>query len=192
MVAEIGHQRRIALLSDTDREPDGPPCQVALVLGDQLDAQSLERLRKLVSEHAKRVVLIVSELDEHRLDQVIEAGIVSIVWRHQATQARMLNAIQAAARGEGDMPGDLLRRALAHLERQSQGTVLSAVAPGRPTGRELNILQLVAHGLGTKEIAEELNYSERTIKGILHDVMTRLHLRNRAHAVAFAIREGYM
>ncbi len=192
VVAQIGHHRGIALLADTDRAAGGPPCEVALVLGGHLDTQSFTHLRKLGSEYGKRVVLVVGELDEHRLSQVIEAGIFSIVWRHQATPASLVKAIQAAARDEGDMPGDLLRRALAHLERHSQGTVLSAVAPGRPTGRELNILELVAHGLGTREIAEELNYSERTIKGVLHDAMTRLHLRNRAHAVAYAIREGYM
>ncbi|MFF4243577.1 LuxR C-terminal-related transcriptional regulator [Streptomyces sp. NPDC001822] len=192
VVAHIGHQRGIALLLDRDRAADGPRNGVALVLDDQLDAQSVTRLRKVASDHAKRVVLVVSELDEDRLNIVVEAGISSVVWRHQATPAGLVKAIQATARNEGNMPGDLLRRLLTHLERQAQGTALSTVATGRPTVRELNVLELVAHGLATKEIAEQLGYSERTIKGILHDTMTRLHLRNRAHAVAYVIREGYM
>ena len=40
------------------------------------------------------------------------------------------------------------------------------------------------------EIARELCYSQRTVKNILHDVTTRLQLRNRSHAVAYAVREG--
>jgi DNA-binding NarL/FixJ family response regulator len=58
------------------------------------------------------------------------------------------------------------------------------------TGREIAVLRLVADGLDTGEIAQTLSYSERTIKNVLHDITTRLHLRNRAHAVAYALREG--
>jgi DNA-binding CsgD family transcriptional regulator len=44
--------------------------------------------------------------------------------------------------------------------------------------------------LPTNEIAAKLNYSERTIKTIIHTMMTRLGLRNRPHAVAYAMRVG--
>ena len=40
----------------------------------------------------------------------------------------------------------------------------------------------------TQEIASTLNYSERTVKGVIHEITTRLQLRNRSHAVAFALR----
>ena len=42
----------------------------------------------------------------------------------------------------------------------------------------------------TGEIAKHLSYSERTIKNVIHDVTTRLQLRNRSQAVAYAMREG--
>ncbi|UJW36801.1 LuxR C-terminal-related transcriptional regulator [Saccharothrix sp. AJ9571] len=41
-----------------------------------------------------------------------------------------------------------------------------------------------------REIAAQLCYSERTIKNTVHDVVSRFQLRNRTHAVAFAMREG--
>jgi DNA-binding NarL/FixJ family response regulator len=44
--------------------------------------------------------------------------------------------------------------------------------------------------LGTPEIAVELCYSERTVKNIIHGVLTRLRLRNRTQAVAYAVRSG--
>jgi len=50
--------------------------------------------------------------------------------------------------------------------------------------------QRLADGLDTSEIAGSLFYSERTVKNIIHDVTSRLELRNRTHAVAYAIREG--
>ncbi len=56
--------------------------------------------------------------------------------------------------------------------------------------REIAVLQLVAEGYDTGEIARKLSYSERTIKKVLHDLTMRLQLRNRSHAVAYALRAG--
>ena len=52
------------------------------------------------------------------------------------------------------------------------------------------MLRLVADGLDTSEIASRMCYSERTVKNVLHDLTTRLQLKNRTHAVAYAVREG--
>lgn len=56
--------------------------------------------------------------------------------------------------------------------------------------REVDVLRLLADGFDTTEIARKLNYSERTIKNIVSVMMNRLGLRNRTHAVAFALRTG--
>ena len=42
----------------------------------------------------------------------------------------------------------------------------------------------------TREVAAQLCYSERTVKNVLHDVVTKLNARSRSQAVAFAVREG--
>jgi DNA-binding NarL/FixJ family response regulator len=56
--------------------------------------------------------------------------------------------------------------------------------------RELRVLTLLADGYRTSEIALELAYSERTIKHAIAAMTSRLQLRNRTQAVAFAVREG--
>jgi DNA-binding NarL/FixJ family response regulator len=58
------------------------------------------------------------------------------------------------------------------------------------TQRELRVLTLLADGYRTSEIALELAYSERTIKHAIAAMISRLELRNRTQAVAFAVREG--
>jgi DNA-binding CsgD family transcriptional regulator len=58
------------------------------------------------------------------------------------------------------------------------------------TGRELDVLRLAGEGLTTVEIAERLGCSERTVKMALQAVLERFGLRNRTHAVAYAIRAG--
>jgi len=50
------------------------------------------------------------------------------------------------------------------------------------------VLRLLAEGMDTAEIAAELCYSQRTVKNVLHGLTNRLNLRNRAHAVAHALR----
>src|SRR5919206_540918 len=49
-------------------------------------------------------------------------------------------------------------------------------------------VRLIAEGRDTAEIAGALSYSERTVKGVIHEVTSRLQLRNRSHVVAFALR----
>ena len=54
--------------------------------------------------------------------------------------------------------------------------------------RERAILRFLAEGLPTSEIARQLAYSERTIKNIIHEMNSRLNLRNRSHAVAYVVK----
>jgi len=56
--------------------------------------------------------------------------------------------------------------------------------------RRRKILRLLAEGADTRTISRSLCYSERTVKGLIHDIVHELHAENRAHAVAVGIREG--
>ncbi|MFF4302676.1 response regulator transcription factor [Streptomyces sp. NPDC001601] len=56
--------------------------------------------------------------------------------------------------------------------------------------REVDVLRLLAEGWELADIADKLGFSERTIKYVLYGLMKRLDLRNRAHAVSYAIRAG--
>ena len=110
---------------------------------------------------------------------------------HSPPKSIKLSAIRSAAAGEGTLPPDLLGRLLrqvGELQRQvlsPRGLTFSGL-----TERETSVLRLLAEGYDTAEVGRRLFYSERTVKNIIHDVTSRLDLRNRAHAVAYAIREG--
>jgi DNA-binding NarL/FixJ family response regulator len=56
--------------------------------------------------------------------------------------------------------------------------------------RELDVLRLLSEGHDTAEVARRLCSSERTVKNVLQDLTRRHNLRNRTHAVAFALRQG--
>jgi DNA-binding CsgD family transcriptional regulator len=58
----------------------------------------------------------------------------------------------------------------------------------RVCDREMEIISRLAAGPGNPEIAKELNFSERTIKYVVSNLVSRFNLQNRTHLVAFAIR----
>ncbi|MER8158872.1 response regulator transcription factor [Streptomyces sp. NPDC094472] len=170
-------------------EPDSP--QVVVVVLDVLDDGALRVLRQIQRTSAARGVLVTTQIDEQQLVNAAECGFVGVVRRAEATPERLVQVIAAVAKGEGRVPPDLLGSLLEQVGRL-QGQVLAPNGlnfTGLAT-REIEVLRLVAEGYDTADIAIKLSYSERTIKNVLHAVMTRLNLRNRSHAVAYALRQG--
>ena len=171
---------------------DAPPEDaVALVVADEVDCATAAEIRSLRARGVGRVIALVTRVDDKSLIVAAEAGVTGVVRRSEATASNLTAAIRAAAAGEGTLPPDLLGRLLrqvGHLQRQvlsPRGLTFAGL-----TERELEVLRLLADGLDTSEVGQRLFYSERTVKNIIHDVTSRLELRNRTHAVAYAIREG--
>ncbi|MEU6131056.1 LuxR C-terminal-related transcriptional regulator [Saccharopolyspora sp. NPDC047091] len=166
--------------------------QVSLVVVDRVDDEAVLLLRRLQRTPSTRTGLIVGEFGQNALRIVIECGVSAVLRRAEAEQDRVVGLITALVRGESMLPGDMLSRLLDHvgrLQRNSadaaQGFNLSTL-----TAREVEVLRLISEGFDTGEIAVKMSYSERTVKNILHEVTTRLQLRNRAHAVGHVMRQG--
>jgi DNA-binding NarL/FixJ family response regulator len=164
---------------------------VAIVVTDLVDETVLRILRAMQRGSAPRTVLIAATLDESTVIAAAEAGVSGLLRRSEVTSERLLEVVGKVAAGEAAVPSDLLARLLdqvGRLQRQvlsPRGLRFSGLSE-----REIDVLRLLADGMDTGEIARRLSYSERTIKAVLHDVTTRLQLRSRAHAVAYAVREG--
>ncbi|MFE7355002.1 response regulator transcription factor [Streptomyces sp. NPDC057543] len=171
-------------------EGDSSP-QIVVVVVDAVDDDVLTMLRHIQRTSTSRTVLVTTDIDEQKLVSAAECGVAGVVRRSESTPEHLVQVIRTVARGEGHLPSDLLGRLLEEVGRL-QGQVLG------PRGlhftglaaREVDVLRLVAEGYDTADIATKLAYSERTIKNVLHSVMTRLQLRNRSHAVAYAMRQG--
>jgi DNA-binding NarL/FixJ family response regulator len=171
-------------------EIDAEHARVALVVTDVLSDDVLRAIRGF-RRRACGVVLVIVHLDDTALLAAVEAGVAALVRRSEATPERLVTVIRSAVVGEAAVPPDLLGRLLDQVGRLQRQTLsprgLSATGLA---DREIEVLRLVADGLDTAEIAVKLSYSQRTIKTVLHDVTTRLQLRNRSHAVAYALRQG--
>jgi DNA-binding NarL/FixJ family response regulator len=164
---------------------------VALIAVDSLDTTAGQVLRAAAHRGCRRAVVIASRIDDEALKTAVELGVSGVLRRTDATADRIVQLIQAAATGDGRLSPDLLSRLLGQVSRMQRHVLApSKRSTAELSDRETQVLRLVADGKDTQEIARELSYSERTVKNVLHDVTTRLQLRNRSHAVAFALRQG--
>jgi DNA-binding NarL/FixJ family response regulator len=166
---------------------------VVIVAGDIVDEQSLRLVRELRGQGVLkiRVLLVLTNVDDHGLLAAVEAGVCGVVARGEATPERLVTAVQQAASIGGVLSPRLVGRLIEQVSRlQNQVLTPRGMRLSGLSERETNVLKLMAQGLEVREIAEKLSYSERTIKNTVHDVLNRFDLRNRAHAIAFAMREG--
>ena len=164
---------------------------VAVVAVESLSDQATQLIRQTRRNGCRRVVLVAENPATIDLVAAIDLGVCAIIPRDEASTHRLAHAVLRTAAGEAAMPADMLGRLLQSVARiQDRVLVPRGLRVNGMADREVRILRLVADGKDTREIAQELNYSERTVKNVLHDVTTRFQLRNRAQAGAYAVREG--
>jgi DNA-binding NarL/FixJ family response regulator len=136
---------------------------------------------------AARVLVCTSSPSDDAVLSALQAGAVGFLRKDTLTPDALAAAVQAAASGTGVMAPDLLGNLLKGVSAEGLN---GRPALARLTEREQQVLALIAQGHPTREVAQELCYSERTVKNVLHDVVTKLNARSRSQAVAFAVREG--
>jgi DNA-binding NarL/FixJ family response regulator len=136
-----------------------------------------------------RVIVCASDSGQDAAVAALQAGAVGYLPKAELTPESLATAVRAAANGSSVMTPDLLEHLLAKLPEHGEAR---PAAGGRAqlTDREQQVLSLIAAGHPTREVALELSYSERTVKNVLHDVVTKLNARSRSQAVASAVREG--
>jgi DNA-binding NarL/FixJ family response regulator len=149
-------------------------------------------LHTLLSTTDARLVLIADDLPRAELWAAIEHGLIVLMPRAEASnRSRLLRAIGDAREGRGGLPAEQLGAVLRGLKHLQESTLAPRdLTLSGLSLRETEVLRLLADGMDTSEIAERLIYSERTVKNVLHSMLSRLNLRNRAHAVAYALRHG--
>lgn len=137
------------------------------------------------------VVMIADRITEGQLSLAVEYGLTSFLYRGDLNLDRLVDAVVEAGAGRCRMPEDLVAHLIAELGNQQRQQTLTDLS--RRDGllvREIEVLRMLSEGMNTVEIADKMSYSERTIKGIIHEAVKRLRVRNRTQAVAYAIRTG--
>ncbi|CAM3830322.1 response regulator transcription factor [Kibdelosporangium persicum] len=182
----LGSHRELTVVDGTGEQPD-----VVVFSSDRLGSEAMARLRQTAAEFAKPTVLMTGDLGDAPLLTVVECHVVAILPKATVTGTQLVDSVLAAAEGNGVMPRDVLGQLLRRVEvLQREVLAPNGLNASGLQPREVDVLRLIADGWDTEEIAQELKYSERTVKNVIYNMTARLHLRNRAHAVAYALRAG--
>jgi DNA-binding NarL/FixJ family response regulator len=139
------------------------------------DLEQLPRVLQLEGADPGHLVALVDAVDESLLPTLLEAGVDGFLVGRQTGPAELARCLRTVAAGGRWYPA--APRRIRPASRQ------------RLTPREVAVLRLLADGDRTNEIACALSYSERMVKNIVHDVMTKMECRTRAQAVALVVRE---
>ncbi len=148
-------------------------------------------IRRVRETTGGRVLVCSSRCDEHEVLAATQAGAVGYLRKDTLTPEALVAGVRAAASGSGVMAPEVLGSLLRGISRVSREVLEPrGLTLSRLTAREQQVLRLVAEGHPTREVAKRLCYSERTIKNVIHDIVTKLNARTRSQAVAEAVREG--
>ena len=150
-----------------------------------MDGVEATRRVKQVSPRSQIVVLTSYHEDEH-IFPALKAGALSYILKDLSAE-ELASAVRKAAVGEAV----LHPRVAARVIKELQGRRAESVNPFTELSeRELEVLKLIADGMSNAEMATKLVLSEKTIKGHVSNILSKLHLADRTQAAVYAWREG--
>jgi DNA-binding NarL/FixJ family response regulator len=149
----------------------------------------LEATRQIKSSHPEIAILILTVHDdsEHILG-LLEAGAEGYLTK-DAFEAEIVQAIRAVLAGDAVYSPKVSKQILRHAF-QYKTKPLQIGNVEKFTGREMEILKMVANGLANKDIARKMDLSEYTIKGYLVNIFSKLKVKSRTEAIITCLRAG--
>ena len=193
-VVRVGLEQLLATFDDVERigSADGGEAAVTLCEAERPDVllldlsmpdlDGVEVTRRLTDAAPEvRIVVFTSFSDRERIVQALDAGAIGYLLK-DAEPDEIHAAIRAAARGEAPLAPKAAAALLAERGSRSPAVELTA--------REREVLSLVVAGLANKQIARRLGISEKTVKGHLTNLFTRIGVTDRTQAALWAERTG--
>jgi two-component system, NarL family, response regulator LiaR len=142
---------------------------------------------KQISPHTQVIVLTSYHEDEH-IFPALRAGALSYVLKDVGPD-ELAETVRKAARGESVLHPRVAARVVQEI-RGARGDTLNLFT--ELSNRELEVLRLIADGLSNAAIANKLVISEKTVKGHVSNILSKLHMFDRTQAAVFAWQQGLM
>jgi NarL family two-component system response regulator LiaR len=146
----------------------------------------IEAIQEIKEENPDARILVVTSFGEdENVFPAIKAGALGYLLKDSSPQ-ELLSALREVHRGEPSLHPTIALKLIRELDHPSQ-----AKAEGTPlTGREVEVLKLVAQGLSNHEIGETLVIAERTVSKHVSSIIEKLHVSNRTQVALYALKEG--
>ncbi|MFE9839212.1 response regulator transcription factor [Streptomyces sp. NPDC005551] len=176
--------RRAGFACEPDHEhghgPAGPGSVSVVVAADAEQALRCGR-------DPGRLLLVCDTVSRRGLLLALRTGAV-VLRTADLTEETLAAAVRRAAHPHPSIPYPELSHLL--TTARGSGEPVPDVRPPALTARQMSVLRLLAEGHANAGIARLLDCSEHTVKNVIYEIMARLQARNRAHAVAQAVRHG--
>ncbi len=147
------------------------------------DGITLAKKLSLLAPNTRVIMLTVSDRPRD-VKEAVQAGVRGYLLKSAGAE-EIVDAIHSVMGGGLVLPPNLAARLIDDLVRPSTATA-------ELTEREQEVLKYVARGLSNKEIAVRMGLSENTIKTHVRKILTKLNVRSRAEAAAYAVRSGLL
>jgi DNA-binding NarL/FixJ family response regulator len=146
----------------------------------------IEATRQIVATHpgVKVLLLTTFEADNHVI-QALKAGASGYILKDSRPDS-IVSSLLAVMAGERVMASAVANRVLEMLT----GTTTPKEFYDGLTGREIEILKLLAGGMANKQIAYKLKISEKTVRNHVSNMYEKLNIYDRSQAVLYAVRKG--
>jgi DNA-binding NarL/FixJ family response regulator len=172
-------------LNGAGGETDVAVCDLALPDGDGFDL-----IEELAANGGEVITLVLSaSLEPARFARAVEAG-ASGVLHKAAAIGDIVEAVKRLRAGEALLSPDEVIEMLRMVSRQRQEQVEVQRAIDRLTRREREVLQALAEGLDSKDIAEKLHITVETERTHMVNILNKLGVHSRLQALVFAARNG--
>jgi two-component system response regulator DevR len=136
---------------------------------------------------ATKVIMLTSYAEDEMLFSAIRAGAAGYVLK-QIGGEDLIRAIEAISRGEALLDPAVTQRVFQEVRKAAREEEASAFAD--LTQQEMHVLQLVAEGRTNRQIAEMLYLGEGTVRNYVSSILSKLSVRNRAEAAAYAVEHN--
>lgn len=194
VVGDVDDADGLRRLLDDDPSAGSDAVPDVVLLDAWLGGEGVSTCAEIAAGHPEvRVLVVASAAVPVDLATVVGAGATGYLAR-EATAEELVEAVLTSAEGRALLSPDVatqLLDELATLVRRRDGAPAS-VAGARLTGRELEVLRLVAQGLNNRTIAEQLFISENTVKNHVRSIHEKLQVHSRMEAVVRAVRDGLL
>ncbi len=154
-----------------------------LIMPD-MDGITATRQIRQVSPNT-RVLVLTSFGDDDKVFASIKAGAIGYLLKDVPAED-LGRAIRSVARGELHLHPEIARKVLDEFNSAHDETPPLTEL----TGRELEVLSLLARGYSNKEIARDLHISIKTVKTHVSNILSKLHIIDRTQAALYAVRQG--
>lgn len=131
-----------------------------------------------------KIIIVTSYLDDEKVYPALEAGAISYMLK-TSKAGEIANAVRATYHGQSILEPEVTGKMMMKMRQKSM-----SLPHEQLTGREMEILLLMAEGKSNQEIAEELFIALRTVKTHVSNILSKLETQDRTQAVIYAFKHG--